>query len=252
MSLGENIYRLRTAKNMSQGDLADALDVSRQSVSKWENNSAVPELDKLIKMGGIFGISLDELVGKESPAQPQPESAEPVIQTVYVKSALPGLKIAGILLLCGAFLTLLLMGIFVDALLGFCMAVPLAACGAVCLTCVKNVGLKCVWSLYLPCWVFGNVIMGFARGTISGLFRICVLLGGLALTIVTFHDMRTGKLRKNMPVTVLMVLMLLITAVGMLPVQNVNLRNPFISEQNSTVMPAQQDGTKVTSLPDQS
>lgn len=62
MNLGENIYRLRTEKNMSQGDLADALEVSRQSVSKWENNSAVPELDKLVKMAELFGVSLDELV----------------------------------------------------------------------------------------------------------------------------------------------------------------------------------------------
>lgn len=36
MTLGENIVRLRTQKNWSQGDLADALDISRQSVSKWE------------------------------------------------------------------------------------------------------------------------------------------------------------------------------------------------------------------------
>ena len=57
MNLGETIYRLRTERNLSQGDLADALDVSRQSVSKWENNSAVPELEKLIKMAQIFGIS---------------------------------------------------------------------------------------------------------------------------------------------------------------------------------------------------
>ena len=50
MNLGERIYRLRTERNMSQGDLAEALEVSRQSVSKWENNSAVPELDKLVRM----------------------------------------------------------------------------------------------------------------------------------------------------------------------------------------------------------
>lgn len=50
MNLGENIYRLRTERNMSQGDFADAMEVSRQSVSKWENNSAVPELEKLVKM----------------------------------------------------------------------------------------------------------------------------------------------------------------------------------------------------------
>ena len=36
MNLGETIYRLRTERNMSQGDLAEALEVSRQSISKWE------------------------------------------------------------------------------------------------------------------------------------------------------------------------------------------------------------------------
>ncbi len=51
MNLGQTIYRLRMEKNMSQGDLADALGVSRQSVSKWETNSSVPELDKLISLG---------------------------------------------------------------------------------------------------------------------------------------------------------------------------------------------------------
>ena len=66
MSLGERIYKLRTEKEMSQGDLADALEVSRQSISKWETNGSVPELDKLIKLSEIFDVSLDELItGKE-------------------------------------------------------------------------------------------------------------------------------------------------------------------------------------------
>lgn len=60
MDLGENIYRFRTERNMSQGALADALEVSRQSVSKWENHSATPELDKLLKMS--------ELPGRKKPA----------------------------------------------------------------------------------------------------------------------------------------------------------------------------------------
>ncbi len=47
MSIGKKIFELRTAKNLSQGDLAEILDVSRQSVSKWETDSAVPDLDKL-------------------------------------------------------------------------------------------------------------------------------------------------------------------------------------------------------------
>ena len=70
MALHENIYRLRAARNMSQGDLAEALDVSRQSISKWENGTAVPELDRLIKMSQLFGLTLDQLVGDEPPQTP--------------------------------------------------------------------------------------------------------------------------------------------------------------------------------------
>ena len=67
MNIGENIYNYRTGKGMSQTDLANALEVSRQSVSKWENNSAVPDLERIIKMSELFEITLDELVfGKKS------------------------------------------------------------------------------------------------------------------------------------------------------------------------------------------
>ena len=232
MNLGENIYRLRTEKNMSQGDLADALDVSRQSVSKWENNSAVPELEKLIKMSEIFGVTLDELAGKEAAAVP-----EPVVQTVYVRSTMSGQKIAGILLLCGAFLTLLLMAIFVDALVGLFLAVPLAGCGIVCLVSQKNVGLKCGWAVYLPCWFFGNVIMMLAIGAAAILFRICLLLSGLALSVATWRGMRAGKLKKSAALTVTMVLLLLVTLLGMLPLKEISLDNPFIEESSSAVTP---------------
>ena len=74
MSLGENIYKLRTGKRMSQEDFASAMEVSRQSVSKWENDMAVPELEKLVKMAKLFEVSLDELVGNVPP-QPAPESS---------------------------------------------------------------------------------------------------------------------------------------------------------------------------------
>ena len=62
MNLHETIYQLRTARNMSQLELAEALDVSRQSISKWETGTAVPELDKLVRLSDVFGITLDELV----------------------------------------------------------------------------------------------------------------------------------------------------------------------------------------------
>ena len=59
MTLGENIARLRTQKDWSQGDLADALGISRQSISKWETDTSIPELEKLIKLSELFGVTLD-------------------------------------------------------------------------------------------------------------------------------------------------------------------------------------------------
>jgi transcriptional regulator with XRE-family HTH domain len=69
---------------MSQTDLANALDVSRQSVSKWENNSAVPDLDRIIKMSELFEISLDELVfGKSAEIKKEVPAAEIVPQITF-------------------------------------------------------------------------------------------------------------------------------------------------------------------------
>ena len=50
MTLGKQISRLRAAKGLSQEDLANDLQVSRQSISKWETDTSVPELDKLLKL----------------------------------------------------------------------------------------------------------------------------------------------------------------------------------------------------------
>ncbi len=90
MNLGENIHRLRIEKCLSQSGLADALEVSRQSVSKWENGSAVPDLEKLIKMSRLFGVTLDDLVGGSesvnAPPSPQKEPKPPVISNVFILS----------------------------------------------------------------------------------------------------------------------------------------------------------------------
>lgn len=65
MSLGEKITLLRKEKYWSQEELAMQMEVSRQSVSKWESDASVPELDKLIKLGEIFDVSLDYLLKDE-------------------------------------------------------------------------------------------------------------------------------------------------------------------------------------------
>lgn len=62
MKIGEKIAHLRMDKGLSQEQLAEEIEVSRQSVSKWEMNQALPQIDKVIKLCEIFGVSLDELL----------------------------------------------------------------------------------------------------------------------------------------------------------------------------------------------
>ena len=80
MTLGGRILEYRTARGMSQLALSEALGVSRQSVSKWETDASVPELDKLVAMSEMFGVSLDELVRGVKPAAAEPEPAPPAEQ----------------------------------------------------------------------------------------------------------------------------------------------------------------------------
>lgn len=62
MTLGEKITLLRKQNGWSQEELADRLDISRQSVSKWESNASVPDLDKIIKLSVLFSVSTDYLL----------------------------------------------------------------------------------------------------------------------------------------------------------------------------------------------
>ncbi len=62
MAFAENLYYLRKKNRITQEDLADSLDVSRQSVSKWETGEAYPETEKLIALCDKFNVSLDDLL----------------------------------------------------------------------------------------------------------------------------------------------------------------------------------------------
>ena len=65
MSLGENLQFLRKKDNITQEQLAEQLEVSRQSVSKWESDTAYPEMDKIIQICDLFHVGMDDLVRKD-------------------------------------------------------------------------------------------------------------------------------------------------------------------------------------------
>lgn len=76
-TLGQKIYEARAQKNISQTELAEALDVSRQSISKWETDAALPEIDKLIALSRYFAVPVGTLLGlEEEPASEPTEDGE--------------------------------------------------------------------------------------------------------------------------------------------------------------------------------
>ena len=76
MALPEKLYALRKKSGLSQEQLAEALNVSRQAISKWEGGSAMPESDKLLALSNYFGVSLDYLLKDGAPNTAPAEAQE--------------------------------------------------------------------------------------------------------------------------------------------------------------------------------
>ena len=82
IAVGKTIARLRQDRNMTQQQLAAALSVSHQAVSKWETGAALPDLQTLMALTGLFGITVEQLLNGEVPedrlaASPRRPSTNP-------------------------------------------------------------------------------------------------------------------------------------------------------------------------------
>lgn len=85
MSLGENIYKLRKEKNLSQEQLGEQIKVTRQTISNWELNETSPNTEQLKLLSKAFNISIDELLDND-------------IKTILVEKVSNTEKIAGIVI----------------------------------------------------------------------------------------------------------------------------------------------------------
>jgi len=78
MTLGEKIQALRKQSGMSQEQLAERITISRQAISRWELNESVPDVDNIIQLSDVFGVSTDYLLKNGVPAPgdfaPRPNS----------------------------------------------------------------------------------------------------------------------------------------------------------------------------------
>ena len=171
MTLGQRLTQLRTGAGLSQDALAERLGVSRQSVSKWETDASVPELDKLVRLSQVFGVTLDELVkgtadapfGSEATNRTQtPQGAKhtppdtagtqdalhmpqtaPLPQDAAELLRLHRQKLMGIALIAVALLVTAL-----NMALVF-LTVPLCIAGVLCLVVRRRLGLAIGWTLWI-------------------------------------------------------------------------------------------------------
>ena len=196
MELKENIIALRKQKNLSQGDLAEAMQVSRQSVSKWETGQSIPDLEKLVRMAQLFGVTLDELVGNVTLSIPETEPVvAPTATPTFSLQKILGVLFLGVGLLCGV----------LSFLLGPVLLLPggwLLASGLICLLVKRHAGLWIGWGTLLPFMVLAPYYTGvlplaiFHRSFYTSLLRhfsiqhILTLLPWVALLILLWITVR--------------------------------------------------------------
>ena len=176
MTIGEKIYKLRTERNLSQGDLSEILEVSRQSVSKWENGAATPDLDKIIKLSEVFGITIDELVKSEEVSfQPEEKAPEIIIKK---ESSFPPRKIIGTVLLSLSLIVTVVLLAAGGGIVGFVLSTPLILCGMICFIFKKNIGLWCAWAVFFAIDMYLRIATGISSAVIFNFQTLLFMIRG--------------------------------------------------------------------------
>lgn len=159
MSLGETIARLRSQKGYSQSQLADKLGVSRQSVSKWETDASAPDLDNLVKLHELLGVTLDELILGDAP---QPK-AEPLSPAPVQPTVLPSRILAGLLLFGVGSLALIVCTLQGNMASGLILAIPFFVPALICFVARNRWALWCGWAVYGMLYLFAVMFTRFSN-----------------------------------------------------------------------------------------
>ena len=174
----------------------------------------MPDLEKLVKLSQLFGVSLDELVlDRKPPCEEAPrEDPPPPVTVVVQRERTPGRKVAGVILLCMAFLVLLLLTAMGGLLTGLVLALPFLLCAAICFLARRRSGLWCAWTMYyladvyLICftglrWRFLFVPATYAYYSgahfISAAVQIALMLALIAATARSFRNAPLPTARRN-------------------------------------------------------
>ena len=132
MTIGQRISKCRKDKNLSQEYIAELMEVSRQAVSKWENDLTEPDTANLIKLSKIFDVSVEYLANGEE-IQPRIE---------YIERGVPLSKTIAVILISLGGLSALF-GILLSWIL-IAVAILLVTYGVLMLTAKKNLFMQMV------------------------------------------------------------------------------------------------------------
>lgn len=168
MTFGDKLSKLRKEKNLTQEQLAEILGVSRQSVSKWESDTAYPETEKLISLANLFECSTDYLlkdnyekqIGVSKSVAQRPANHQRIIGYILLTVSL-----------IAAVLILLLAKDEESLLLTLIMSVTLLVCSFICLFVNQKAGYWCVWAGFAPIILLSPNVIG-----LNSLLRTNLLL----------------------------------------------------------------------------
>ena len=174
MMFNDNLNKYRKQKGLSQEELAFRLGVSRQSVSKWESGQSTPELERIIEIADLFGISLDELIGHESNdyVTVDREELRSVVRHLFTYEYKSKFKIGNVPL------------IHINLGRGFRIAKGIIAIGNIA------VGLFSFGALALGVFSLGGLAIGLL--TLAGIAIGGISLGGLSIGYFAVGGMAIG------------------------------------------------------------
>lgn len=189
---------------MTQGDLAEKLNVSRQSISKWETDTSVPELDKLIMLSSLFNISMDELVRDElieKKTDEEKEIAEKSIpETAVASKQMSTQKIIGFILLGAGIICLPLLFFIGPAVLIFSAVFLIFS--LICFFAEKYAGLIIAWILtvaailLIPICTYINIFFFLQKSwyrqpfTTENFLAVCLWIWVILLIVYTVKTIK--------------------------------------------------------------
>lgn len=179
MTFGEKISKLRKDNNYTQEQLADILEVSRQSVSKWESNSAYPETEKLIRLARLFDCSTDYLLKDDITDM---KKSEVVVESSKGVFQITHQIILGYLLLASSVIAGAIILVLAKSRETLFFSIPiilsLLACALICLFVKQKAWYWCIWAVFMPLLVLTpyTVYLPFYSGMIGLMAVVSVIM----------------------------------------------------------------------------